>query len=76
MIRSNYTSHAAIIQIVKSKFATEALTNLSKNKNYTQDLLKQYQQTAEGGNQISLVSSTLVGDKDPNKIELIHEMER
>ena len=30
------SSHAAIIQIVKSKFATEAFTNLSKNKNYIQ----------------------------------------
>ena len=50
-----------------SQFATEALTNFSKNKKFFQELLEQNQQTAEKGNQTSLVSSTSVGDKNPNK---------
>ena len=58
------SSHAAVIQLVKSKFATDWLTTLSNNKNYFQDLLKQYQQTAESGSQTSLVSSTSAADKD------------
>ena len=61
------SSHAAIIQLVKSKFATDWLTTLSNNKNYFQDLLKQHQQTAESGNQTSLVSSTSAADKDPSE---------
>ena len=61
------SSHAAVIQIVKSDLATDWLTSLSENKNYFQGLLKQYQQTAESGNQTSLVSSTSACDKDPNK---------
>ena len=48
------SSHAAILQIVKSKFATDWLTTLSNNKK-CQDLLKQLQPTAESGNQTSLV---------------------
>ena len=62
------SSHAAIIQIVKSKLAMESLTNLSENKNYFQDLLKQYQQTAESGNQTCLVSSTTAGKKTQTKL--------
>ena len=61
------SSYTAIIQIVKSEFATDSLTTLSENKNYFQSLLKQYQQTSESGNQTSLVSSTSAGDKDPNE---------
>ena len=61
------SSHAAIIQIVKSEFSAGYLTNLSKHKNYFQDLLKQHQQTAESGNQTSLVSSTSAADKDPKE---------
>ena len=62
------SSHAAIIETVKSGFATVYLTNLGQHKNYYQNLLKQYQQTAESGKQTSLVSSASVGDKDPNEI--------
>ena len=61
------STHAENIQFVKSEIATDASTTFSKNKNYFQDLLKQYQQTEEIGNQISLVSSKSAGDKDPNK---------
>ena len=57
------SSYAAIIQLVKSKFATNWLTTLSNNKNYFQDLLKQYHQTPESGNQTWLVSSTSAADK-------------
>ena len=32
-----------------------------------QELIKQYQQTAESGNQTSLVASTLACDKDPKE---------
>ena len=52
---------------MKLEFATGYLTNLSKHKNYFQDLLKQHQQTAESGNQTSLVSSTSPADEDPNE---------
>ena len=52
---------------MKSDFATDVLKNLSENKYYHRGLLKQYQQTAENENQTSLVSSTSVGDKDPNE---------
>ena len=45
--------HAAIIQIVKSEFATVYLTKLSKHKKYFRKILKQYQQTAVSGNQTS-----------------------
>ena len=41
------SSHAAVIQIVKSDFATESLTSLSEKKNYIQNQLKKYQQSAE-----------------------------
>ena len=61
------SSHAEVIQIAKSNLATDWLTNLSKNKNYFQDLLKQNQQTTESRNQTSLMSSTSAGDKDPNE---------
>ena len=49
------------------EFTADWLTTLINNKIYFQDLLKQYQQTAESGNQTSLVSSTSAGDEDPNK---------
>ena len=52
---------------MKSEFAAEALTISSENENYFQDQLKQYQQTAESGNQTSLVSSSSAGGKDPNE---------
>ena len=61
-----HSSHAAIIQIVKSKFAKDWLTTLSNKKNYFEDLLKQHQQTAESENQTSLVSSTSATDNNPN----------
>ena len=61
------SSHAAIIQIVKSDITTDWLTNLRENKDYHRGQLKQNQRTAESGNQISLVSSTSAGDKDPNE---------
>ena len=62
------SSHAAIIQIVKSDLATDWLKSLCEIKIYFQGLLKQYQQSAESGNQTSLVSSTSAGDKDPKKL--------
>ena len=52
---------------MKSEFATGYLTNLSKHKIFYQNLLKQYQQTAESGNQTLLVSSTSAADKKPNE---------
>ena len=61
------SSHAAIIQIAKSKFAKYWLTTLNNSKYCFQDLPKTSQQTAESGNQTSLVSSTSVGDEDPNE---------
>ena len=67
LVTKLYTSQTAIIQIVNSVLDTEWLTNLSENKAYHRGLLKQNQQTTESGNQTSLVSSTSVGDKDPNK---------
>ena len=59
------SSHAAIIQIVKSDLATDWLKSLTGSKDYHRGLLKQYQQTDESGNQTSLVPSTSAGDKKP-----------
>ena len=43
------------------------MTTLSKNRNYFQGLLKQYQQTADSGDETSFTSSTSPSDKDPNE---------
>ena len=61
------STHAALIQIVKSNIATDWLTALSENKDYHQCMLKQYQQTRESGNKTLLVSSTSAVGKDPNE---------
>ena len=61
------STYAALMQIVRSDIATDWLTTLSENEDYHPCMLKQYQQTAESGNQTSLVSSTSAADKDPNK---------
>ena len=66
-------SHAAIIQIVKPDIAIYWLTRLNENKDYHRGLLKQYQQTAEIGNQTSLVSSTLAGNQEPNENVVVTE---
>ena len=52
---------------MRSDIATDWLTNLSENKDDHKGMLKQYQQTAESGNQTSLVSSTSAVDKEPNE---------
>ena len=61
------SNHATIIQNGKSDISTDWLTNLSENQDYHQGLLKQYRQTADSGNQTSLVSSTSADDKDPTR---------
>ena len=60
LVTKLYSTQAAIIQIVKSDIATSWLTNISKNNDFYQRMLKQYHQTASSGNQTSLVSFTSV----------------
>ena len=53
---------------MKADTATDCFKGLSENRDYYEGLLKQTQQTAESGNQTSLVSSTSAVDKGPNEI--------
>ena len=59
--------HAALIQTVKANFATGCSTTLSEHAKNHHGMLRQYQQTAESGNQTLLVSSTSAVDKDPKE---------
>ena len=42
------------------------IANFSKARSHYQDLIKQYRLSKDCGQQTSLVSTTLTGDKDPN----------
>ena len=58
---------AEAIQLVKPDVRGGWFMVISNNRNYYTDLLKKYQQTAESGNQTSLVSTTSAGDTGPNE---------
>ena len=58
--------YAEWMQIIKPKDCTEGFVDLSDNRSYYRDLIKQYELSKYCGNQTSLVSSKSAGDKDPN----------
>ena len=56
-----------MIQPVKPEDCTKLFVNLNDSRSYYLDLFKLYRRSKDCGNQTSLVSSTTVGDKDPNE---------
>ena len=54
------------LRILKTEACHYGFTNFSNARSHYQDLIKQYRLSKDCGNQTSLVSSTLAGDKDPN----------
>ena len=58
---------AEFLQIMKTEACPQGFANFSNARSYYRDLIKQYRLSKDCGNQTSLVSSTSVGDKDPNK---------
>ena len=57
---------AECLRILKTETSPQGFANLSDVRSHYQDLIKQYRLSKDCGNQTSLVSSTSVGDKDPN----------
>ena len=62
---------AECLRISKTEDSPQGFANFRDVRSHYQDLMKQYRLSKDCGNQISLVSSTSVGDKDPNDETLI-----
>ena len=54
------------LRILKTEACHYGFTNFSIARSHYQDLIKQYRQSKDCGNQTSLVSTTSTGEKDPN----------
>ena len=59
--------YAESIQKIKQEYRSPELVDFSNIRCHYRDLIKQYGQCKDCGNQISLVSSTSAVDKDPNE---------
>ena len=55
------------IQITRSEVRAGEFVDLSNIRSHYRDLIKLYRHSKDCGNQISLVSSTSAGDKDPKE---------
>ena len=59
--------YAESIQKIKQEYRSRELVDFSNIRSHYRDLIKQYGQRKDCGNQTSLVSSTSAVDKDPNE---------
>ena len=60
-------NYLEMIPIIKQEDCTKLSVVLSNSRSYYLDLIKLYGRSKDCGNQTSLVTSTSVGDKDPNE---------
>ena len=64
------------IQITRPEVRAGEFVDLSNIRSHYRDLIKLYRHSKDCGNQITLVSSTSAGDKDPNETVIDKEMEQ
>ena len=63
----NATLSSEIVQLLKPENASEEMIIFADSNNHTREVLRQHQQTADFGNQTSLVATPNTSEKDPNE---------
>ena len=63
--------YAESIQKIKQEYRSRELVDFSNIRSHYRDLIKQYGQSKDCGNQTSLVSSTSAVDNDPNETVIV-----
>ena len=67
LMSKNATLSSEIVQLLKPEIASKEMIIFADSNNYIREVLRQHQQTAEFGNQTSLVATPSASEKDPNE---------
>ena len=63
----NATLSTEIVQLLKPEVASQMMIEFADRETYLRGVIRQHQQTAEFGNQTSLVATPNASKKDPNE---------